>query len=136
MSQITAQAGSIQLAPRMGQAQSTRCQPADALTEADRAVAAFERAPTEQRSPGSERMARIQQVHAHLTVGQFDGAAEALTPVLGTTAEHRVRPLLQHLAEVRTQVMTCEQPDEPPLRALREAITDFRRQAVVAELIT
>ncbi len=30
-------------------------QPADALTEADRAVAAFERAPTERRNPGSER---------------------------------------------------------------------------------
>lgn len=111
-------------------------QPADALTEADRAVAAFERAPTEQRNPGSERMARVQQVRAHLTLGQFDGAAEALTPVLGTAAEHRVRPLLQRLAEVRAQVMTCEQQDEPALCALREAITEFRRHAAVAELAT
>jgi hypothetical protein len=67
---------------------------------------------------------------------QFDGATEALTPVLGTPAEHRVRPLLQRLTEVRTQAMTCEQPDDPALRGLCEAITDFRRQAVIAELIT
>jgi transcriptional regulator with XRE-family HTH domain len=111
-------------------------QPSDALAEADRAVAAFERAPTERRNPGSERMARIQQVRAHLTLSQFDGAAEALTPVLDTAAEHRVRPLLQRLAEVRMQAMTYEKQDEPALRGLREAITDFRRQAVVAELST
>jgi hypothetical protein len=111
-------------------------QPVNALTEADRAVAAFEWAPTEQRNPGSERMARIQQVRAHLTLGQFDGAVEALSPVLDTAAEHRVRPLLQRLAEVRTQAMACGPQNEPTLRELREAITDFRRQAVVAELST
>ena len=87
-------------------------QPADALAEANRAVAAFERAPAERRNPGSERMARVQQVRAHLSLGQFDGATEALTPVLGTPAEHRVRPLLQRLTEVRTQAMTCKQPDD------------------------
>jgi hypothetical protein len=69
-------------------------------------------------------------------LGQFDGAAEALTPVLDTAVEHRVRPLLQRLAEVRTQAMTCGPQDEPALRGLREAIADFRRQAVIAELIT
>lgn len=47
-----------------------------------------------------------------------------------------VRPLLQRLAEVRIQTMTCNHPGEPILCAMRETITDFRRQAVVAELIT
>jgi tetratricopeptide (TPR) repeat protein len=111
-------------------------QPVNALTEADHAVAAFEWASTEQRNPGSERMARVQQVRAHLTLGQFDGAVEALSPVLDTAAEHRVRPLLQRLAEVRRQAMACGPQNEPTLRGLREAITDFRRQAVVAELST
>ncbi|MGH3930440.1 MAG: hypothetical protein ACRDTF_10740, partial [Pseudonocardiaceae bacterium] len=50
-------------------------QPAAALIEADRAVAAFERTPTQLRNHGSERMARLQQVRAHLALGQFDGAA-------------------------------------------------------------
>ncbi len=56
--------------------------------------------------------------------------------MLDTAAEHRVRPLLQRLAEVSTQTMTCEQHDEPALCTLREAITHFRRQAVIAELTT
>ena len=112
-------------------------QPADALTEADCAVAASERAPIDRRNHGSERMVRLQQVQAHLALGQYDGAAEALTPVLrDTPPEHRVRPLLQRLDEVHTQSLTCEQPREPILCTMREAITDFRRQAVVAELIT
>lgn len=109
-------------------------QPAAALTEADRAAAAFERAPAQRRNPGSERMARVQQVRAHLALGQFDGAAETLTPVLDTSPEHRVRPLLQRLGEVYAQAATCEQRDEPTLGCLREAIVDFQRHTVVAEL--
>ncbi|MDQ3153272.1 MAG: helix-turn-helix domain-containing protein [Actinomycetota bacterium] len=111
-------------------------EPTDALAEADRAVAACEQAPIERRNHGSERMARVQQVRAHLALDEFDGAGEALAPVLETGPEHRVRPLLQRLAEVHTQSLTCEQPGEPILCTMREAITDFRRQAVVAELIT
>lgn len=110
--------------------------PADALAEADTAVAAFERAPADRRNPGSERMSRLQQVRAHLALGQYDGADEALAPVLDTAPEHRVRPLLQRLDEVHTQVLTVEQHGEPTLCAMREAITDFRRQAVVTELTT
>lgn len=111
-------------------------QPANALIEADRAVAAFERAPRQQRNLGSERMARIQQVRAHLALGQFDGAAETLTPVLVTAPEHRVRPLLQRLGEVHTQAAASAQRGEPTLCALRKAITDFQRHAVVADLRT
>ena len=111
-------------------------EPAAALAEADRAVATFERTPTERRNPGSERMARVQQVRAHLALGQFDGAAEALLPVLTTAAEHRVRPLLQRITEVYEQTLTCGQPDEPALCAMREAITDFRQHAVLTGLST
>jgi hypothetical protein len=56
--------------------------------------------------------------------------------VLDTAAEHRVRPLLQRLAEVCTQATTCEPQNQPALRWRCEAITDFRRLAIVAELIT
>lgn len=108
-------------------------QPAAALAEADRAVATFERSPTDQRNPGSERMARVQQVRAHLALGQFDGATEALRPVLSTAPEHRVRPLLQRLTEVNAQVSTYEQQNEPRLRAMREAILDFRQHAVATK---
>lgn len=108
-------------------------QPAAALAEADRAVATFERALAEKRNPGSERMARVQQVRAHLALGQFDGAAETLLPVLATAPEHRVRPLLQRLTEVNTQALASEHQDRHTLRAMREAIIDFRRAAVATE---
>ncbi|MGH3773656.1 MAG: hypothetical protein ACRDRW_20060 [Pseudonocardiaceae bacterium] len=68
----------------------------------------FERVPAERRNPGSERMARVQQVRAHLALSQ--------------------------LGEVHTQVATCKQRDEPLLCTMREAITVFREQAAVAEL--
>lgn len=104
-------------------------QPVNALTEADRAVAAFELVPVEQRSHGSERMARVQQVRAHLALSQLDGAYETLAPVLDTSPEYRVRPLVQHLGEVHTQAATCKQSDEPTLCAMRDAITAFREQS-------
>jgi hypothetical protein len=105
--------------------------PTDALAEADRAVAAFERMPAEWRNPGSERMARVQQVRAHLALSQFDGVYETLVPVLDTGPEYRVRPLMQRLGEVQAQAATCNQRDEPLLRAMREAITVFRKQPLV-----
>jgi transcriptional regulator with XRE-family HTH domain len=107
-------------------------QPTDALAEADGAVAVFERVPTEWRNPGSERMARVQQVRAHLALSQLDGAYETLAPVLDTVPEYRVRPLVQCLGEVHTQAATCNQRDEPLLRAIRDAIVVFRKQAIVA----
>jgi transcriptional regulator with XRE-family HTH domain len=109
-------------------------QPAAALAEADRAVAASERAATEQRNHGSERMARLQQVRTHLAQDQFEGAADALAPVLQTAPEHRVRPMLQRLTQVQMQAMGHEQRNEPTLTTIGEAIVDFRRQTAVAEL--
>ncbi len=109
-------------------------QPAEALTEADAAVTASERAPVGRRNHGSERMARLQQVRAHVALRQYDGAAEALAPVLRDTApEHRVQPLLQRLGEVLSQSSTVRHRGEPTLSTMHEEIIDFRRQAVVAD---
>jgi hypothetical protein len=93
-------------------------------------VAVFERVPTEWRNPGSERMARVQQVRAHLALSQLEEAYETLAPVLDTGPEYQVRPLVQRLGEVHAQAATCKQRDEPLLHAMREAITVFRKQAV------
>ncbi len=54
------------------------------LEHADRGVSLFEAAPHALRNPGSERMVRLQQVKAHLLLGELDGARECLTPVLAT----------------------------------------------------
>jgi len=64
--------------------------------------------------------------------GHVGGRREQNNEV-GDHGIHRLsEPLLQRLDEVHTQSLTCE----PILCTMREAITDFRRQAVVAELIT
>ncbi|MQA16626.1 MAG: hypothetical protein GEV09_21585 [Pseudonocardiaceae bacterium] len=106
--------------------------PAVALVAADRAVSAFEATPDSGRNLGSERMVRLQQVRAHLALGELDGAEQAITPVLATPPEHRVRPLLQRFTDVYTQVSTYA--DEEIGRDMREAITAFGRENVSKEL--
>ena len=63
-----------------------------ALSSANMAISTFERTPSPQRNLGSERMVRCQQVKAHLMLGELDGAWESLSPILGTSSQHRVHP--------------------------------------------
>jgi hypothetical protein len=58
-----------------------------ALRYVDFAVRDFESTPTDRRNFDSERMARCQQVKAHLLAEELDGAREALMPVLNTAPE-------------------------------------------------
>ncbi len=76
----------------------------EALLYADAAVRGFEVPPNDLRNFGSERMVRCQQVKAHLLAGEFDGAGEALMPVLDTVPEYRVRPLCQRVDEISLMV--------------------------------
>lgn len=59
-----------------------------ALESADRAVSAFEATPDELRNRGSERMVRLQQVKAHMVLGDVASAENTLAPVLETAPEH------------------------------------------------
>jgi hypothetical protein len=77
-------------------------------------------------------MVRLQQVRARLALGELDGAADALVPVLATAPEHRVRPLLHRLAEVRKAA--AGYAAEPLATQIRDGIREFARHPVVAEL--
>src|SRR5262249_49856704 len=99
---------------------------------ADRSVARFEATAEAQRNPGSERMARLQQVQARLVLGELEGATEALVPVLSTAPEHRVRPLLQRLSEVGVAVSHFQH--EPLAARMLEGITEFAGDTAVVEL--
>jgi hypothetical protein len=107
----------------------------DALRLADRAVAAFEATPEERRNRGSERMTRLQQVKAHLVLGDLAEAEEALRPVLDTAAAHRVRPLVRRVSEVGVMAAQAGTTD-PVAKRIRGAVADFRRETVVKELGT
>ncbi len=59
-------------------------QPHKALDLASEAVSVFESTPSDIRNFGSERMVRCQQVKGHLILGEYDGASEAIAPILET----------------------------------------------------
>ncbi|MGX7829776.1 helix-turn-helix transcriptional regulator [Actinokineospora sp. 24-640] len=107
-------------------------EPAVTAEHADRAVARLDAVPAEQRNPGSERMVRLQQVKARLALGELDGAALALAPVMATPPEHRVRPLLQRLTEARAAAGSFI--GEPIADRIRDEIADFTRHPGVPEL--
>jgi hypothetical protein len=106
----------------------------DALVFADRAVAAFEATPEDRRNRGSERMTRLQQVKAHLVLGDLSAAEVALRPVLDTVTAHRVRPLVHRVAEVGVMATQVSSTSDPVARRIRGAVADFRRETVTKEL--
>ncbi|MFD0200710.1 MULTISPECIES: hypothetical protein [Saccharothrix] len=106
----------------------------DALTFADRAVAEFEATPEERRNRGSERMTRLQQVKAHLVLGDLGTAEDALRSVLDTPAPHRVRPLVHRVTEVGVLAARTGGTADPVARRIHRAVADFRRDVVTREL--
>jgi tetratricopeptide (TPR) repeat protein len=97
----------------------------DALTLADDAVQTFEKLPAAERNAGSERMVRCQHVKAYLLMQEYDGAREALTPVLTTAPEHRVSPLVRRVSEIGA---LARGNDAPGLQEVRERAFEFTRQ--------
>lgn len=107
-----------------------------ALDHANRAIARFEATPADQRNLGSERMTRLQQVKAHLVLGDLGEAEDSLVPVLETAPQHRVRPLLHRVAEVGAHVTGSDHAANPIAGRIRGAVADFHRNTVVRELTT
>ncbi len=104
----------------LGQARET-------LACAEHSTALFERAPEAKRNAGAERMIRLQQVKAHLELGQLDGALESLTPILDTPAEFRVRPLIHRIGEISAMTRTDRYTGEPLAAQIHVATRTFLR---------
>ncbi|WP_238164256.1 hypothetical protein [Kribbella pittospori] len=104
----------------LGEAQRT-------LEHADRGIAQFEAAPHAVRNFGSERMVRLQQAKAHLQLGDLDGATEAVSVVLTTPVEYRVRPLIHRISEVAALTRLSRHATDPKARALHDSIRVFTR---------
>ncbi|NEA34000.1 hypothetical protein G3I17_20355 [Streptomyces sp. SID13031] len=102
-------------------------QPELTLEHADHSVALFEAAPHARRNPGSERMARLQQVKAYLLLGDLDSAQDALAPVLETRTEYRMRPLIHRISEVAALTRTSRYAEDPKAQSIHQAIRDFTR---------
>jgi len=102
-------------------------EPQPTLDHADESIARFEASPHLLRNFGSERMVRLQQAKAHLLLGELDGATEAVTVVLNTAVEYRVRPLIHRISEVAALTRMSTHANDPKARALHEAIRVFTR---------
>lgn len=105
-----------------------------ALTYANRSVSLFEATPATHRNLGSERMARMLQVEAHLRRGDLDGAEHTLTPVLTTEPAHRVRPLLLRVTEISDLAERVCAAADPIANRVRDAIAEFQRETVTKEI--
>ncbi|MEI8408503.1 MULTISPECIES: hypothetical protein [unclassified Kribbella] len=100
---------------------------AETLKHADHGVAMFEAAPHAVRNFGSERMVRLQLAKAHLQLGELDGATEAVSAVLSTPVEYRVRPLIHRISEVAALTRMSRYATDPSARALHDAIRVLTR---------
>jgi hypothetical protein len=98
---------------------------ADALSAANDAVTVFEMAPSDRRNVGSERMVRCQQVKAHLMLNELDGAWESLAPILDTSPEHRMQPLVQRVREISDLVSSFRWHGAPVAAHIQEVTTAF-----------
>jgi hypothetical protein len=98
-----------------------------ALEYADSAIAGFEILPPDQRNLGSERMVRCQQVKAHLIAGEIDGASAAIVPVLATSPEHRIRPLIHRVVEISRLAQRHSDAAPQKIRRMQGEISDFIR---------
>ncbi len=99
----------------------------DTLKHADYGISLFEASPHAFRNFGSERMVRLQQAKAHLQLGELDGATEAVSAVLSTPVEYRVRPLIHRISEVAALTRLSRHATDPKALALHDSIRVFTR---------
>ncbi|MEV6285568.1 hypothetical protein [Kribbella sp. NPDC051770] len=105
----------------LGQARET-------LRWADHSATLFERATDAKRNAGAERMVRLQQVKAHLELGELDGALEALNAVLDIPIEFRVRPLIHRVGEIAAMSRTDRYTGVAAAAQLHVAARTFLRR--------
>ena len=103
----------------------------NALALSHDAVTAFDVTADEERNPGSERMVRLQAARAHLMLGELDGAAESVGPVMATAEEHRVRPLIRRMADVHELAAAPSRAAEPITTGIRDGIAEFVRHPAI-----
>jgi len=111
-----------------------RQDPDQVLVATQQALDLFEAAPARERNYSSEIGTRMDEAHAHLLLGDLDGANAALRPTLDLAPEKRYEPLTQHLQRVRQELARPEFRSAALAQQLQEEIEAFCREAIVNEL--
>jgi hypothetical protein len=111
-----------------------RQDPDRVLTETRQALDLFEATPARELNYGAEVGTRMDAAHAHLLLGDLEGADEAVRPTLELPPENRYEPLTQHLRHVRDALSRPEFRDAVRAQQLQEEIETFCREAIVNDL--
>lgn len=98
------------------------------------AVRLFENTDPEKRNLGSERMARCQVVKSYLTLGEIDGAEEALSPILETEPENRVRPLMKRASEIASMTATLPNAQDKRVLSITNSISSFTSLSQISDI--
>ncbi len=101
-----------------------------AITETRRAIELLGKMPPDRRSGKVEAEAYADLSAAYLLENEFDGAREALAPVLVLPPELRIEGLTQRLERVRSMVVRSPFRRSREARQLREQIEAFTDDAV------
>jgi len=106
--------------------------------EADRvageAITAYNQAAPSERSFGDEAGASADQALARVTMGDLEGAAEALRPVLELPAEQRIGGVVTSAMRVHTALHTPASLGAAPARALQQEIEHYGQVSAGAAL--
>lgn len=114
--------------------QMWRQDPRQVLTETSLALEQFQAAVPRQHNYGAEIHARIDRAQAHLLLGELDGAAAALRPVLALAPENRYEPITQHLAQLRQHLAGQSFHNAGLAAQMQEEIETYDRESIVREL--
>ncbi len=101
-------------------------QPAQALDAARQAIAGYDAATPAERFHGPIIMAHLDAAHAHLALGEVDGALAITAEVFGIPAELRLDLFDQRLAALRSRLDQTGARTSAPARELVGRIDQFR----------
>ncbi|RZQ64364.1 XRE family transcriptional regulator [Amycolatopsis suaedae] len=99
------------------------------------AIEQYETGLPEERSYGDEAIARVDVCTARLTLGDLEGAQEALRPVLDLPAERRIEQLAVGLGRVRSALTNPRYTRVHIARNLTQEIDQFKAEAMSRKLL-
>ncbi len=99
------------------------------------AIGMYETGPVEQRSYGAEAIARVDVASARLTLGDLDGAHEALRPVLDLPPERRIEQIAVGMSRVRSVLAAPCYARVHIARVITQEVEQYQAQAAVRSLL-
>lgn len=99
------------------------------------AIGMYESGPIEQRSYGDEALARLDVTTARLTLGDLEGAQEALRPVLLLPPERRIEQLTLGLARVRSALAVPRYARAQTARQITQEVDCYQAESAAHSLL-